>query len=185
MERNGRCSPKAAASRLAAVLLGAASLAGIGAAGAADSARPIGAPAAVDPAAGEAIGAAAVIGYVKTVRGEAWRGPDGAPVPLVVGSPVRTGDTMRTGAGAWLGIVLHDNTVMSFGSGSVARIDDFLYEPTAREGRLSAVLLRGTASVISGLIAKLRPDAQTMRTPTATLGIRGTHFLVKVDESAP
>lgn len=180
MDRNRRCRPKAAASLLAAALVCAACLGAIGPAGAADSAGPLGVP-----GVGGASGAPAVIGYVKTVSGEAWSGPDGAPVPLAVGSPVRIGDTMKTGAGATLGIVLHDNTVMSFGPGTVARIDDFLYAPAAREGRLSTVLLRGTASVISGLIAKLRPDAQTLQTPTATLGIRGTHFLVKVDEAAP
>jgi hypothetical protein len=137
---------------------------------------------AAEPAAAEP---RAVIGRVKTVSGEAWVGPAGALAPAVVGSPVHVGATMRTGPGATLGITLHDDTVMSFGPDTVARIDDFLYEPAVRQGRLAASLLRGTANVVSGLIAKLRPDALTMRTPTATLGIRGTHFLVKVDEPAP
>ena len=40
------------------------------------------------------------------------------------------------------------------------------------------------ASQPSGLIAKMRPEAQTVRTPTGTIGVRGTHFLVKIDDPA-
>jgi len=36
--------------------------------------------------------------------------------------------------------------------------------------------------VISGRIAKQSPDAMTVRTPSAILGVRGTEFLVKVGD---
>lgn len=128
---------------------------------------------------------AAVVGIVKTVVGEAWVGEPGLLERAVPGTSVRVGATLKTGAGASMGVTLKDNTVMALGPGSEARVDDFLFDPDAREGRLAASLLRGTLNFVSGLIAKLRPDAQVVRTPTATLGIRGTHFAVKVDEPAP
>jgi len=34
---------------------------------------------------------------------------------------------------------------------------------------------------VSGRIAKQSPDAMTVRTPTAILGVRGTEFVVSVD----
>lgn len=173
--------------RLAAMAVAGCGLGVAVAAGAADPVGapvPAGAPTAAVPASAP-VAPGAVVGHVKTVSGEAWVGTADAPTPAVAGTPVRVGATMRTGPGATLGVILHDNTVMSFGPETVARIDDYLYEPATRQGRLAASLVRGTANVISGLIAKLRPDAQTMRTPTATLGIRGTHFLVKVDAPAP
>jgi hypothetical protein len=35
---------------------------------------------------------------------------------------------------------------------------------------------------VSGRIAKKSPQAMTVRTPSATLGVRGTEFVVSVDE---
>lgn len=122
------------------------------------------------------------VGVVKSVVGEAWAGPPGALAPAVVGTRLYAGDAVRTGAGGALGVILRDNTVMAFGPGSEARVDEFLFDPDAGEGRMVASLLRGTLNVVTGMIAKLRPDAQLIRTPTATLGVRGTHLLVKVDE---
>jgi hypothetical protein len=36
--------------------------------------------------------------------------------------------------------------------------------------------------VISGRIAKQAPDAMTVRTPAAILGVRGTEFVVTVND---
>ena len=35
--------------------------------------------------------------------------------------------------------------------------------------------------MVSGRIAKQSPDAMTVRTPVAILGVRGTEFVVSVD----
>jgi hypothetical protein len=43
-------------------------------------------------------------------------------------------------------------------------------------------LLRGVATYISGRIAQLAPGAVKIETPTAVLGIRGTHLLIGVDQ---
>ena len=65
------------------------------------------------PAAGAA--AAAVIGYVKTVKGEAFVDSGGQAIKAVEGTPLKVGDVVRTGANGSAGITLKDNTVMSFG----------------------------------------------------------------------
>ena len=41
--------------------------------------------------------------------------------------------------------------------------------------------MKGTFSFLSGQIAKLSPDNVKLMTPDATLGIRGTKLLVKVE----
>jgi hypothetical protein len=126
----------------------------------------------------------AVIGHVKTVSGEAWIGMPGSAVPAVVGAPVRVGALMKTGPAASLGVTLTDNTVMSFGPGTEVTVDEYLFEPDRGELKLGANITRGTLNFISGLIARMRPEAQTVRTPTGTIGVRGTHFLVKVEDPA-
>ena len=41
-----------------------------------------------------------------------------------------------------------------------------------------ATLLKGTLSVVTGLIGKQAPENVRFRTPTVLLGIRGTEFIV-------
>jgi hypothetical protein len=43
-------------------------------------------------------------------------------------------------------------------------------------------MVKGTFAYISGLIAKLAPDAAQLLIPDATIGIRGTKILVHVEE---
>jgi hypothetical protein len=121
------------------------------------------------------------IGYVMKVSGDASVISDGKSVPAAVGTPVMQGSTLRTGPAGALGVTLKDNTVMSFGPNSELRVDEFLFAPARNELKLTANITRGTMNFISGVIAKLKPEAVQVQTPTGTIGVRGTHFLVKVD----
>jgi hypothetical protein len=125
---------------------------------------------------------AAPIGHVKTVSGEAWVGARDAAVAARPGLPIHVGAVMRTGRSGTLGVTLKDNTVMSFGPDTEVVVDDYLFDPGRGGLKLGASITRGTMNFISGMIAKLRPDAQTVRTPTGTIGVRGTQFMVKVDD---
>jgi hypothetical protein len=42
-------------------------------------------------------------------------------------------------------------------------------------------LLAGTMQYLSGLTAKLSPGSMEVDTPTATIGVRGTRFLARVE----
>jgi len=70
---------------------------------------------------------------------------------------------------------------LSLGRGSVLIIDEFVFAP--KQGKFSIVvrMLKGTAAYLSGLIAKLSPDSAHFKTPTASIGIRGTKFVARVE----
>ena len=122
------------------------------------------------------------IGYVMKVDGEASVIVDGKAQPATVGMPVSVGSTVKTGANGALGVTLEDNTIMSFGPNSELSFDAFAYEPAEQDLKLTAKISHGTLNYISGVIAKLKPEAVEINTPTGTIGVRGTHFLVKVDD---
>ena len=65
-------------------------------------------------------------------------------------------------------------------------IDQFVYDPNAGTGKLAASLGRGVFRFVGGKLSK-QDNAVTMRTPTATIGIRGGVMLVRVrpDCTAP
>jgi hypothetical protein len=122
------------------------------------------------------------VGRVKTVNGSASIVRGQSSLPAVVNERVFQGDTLRTGPDGSLGVILKDDTSLSLGPNSVAVVEQFLFAPA--EGKLSVVtrMLKGTAVYISGIIAKLSPQSVRFETPNATIGIRGTRFLIKIDE---
>lgn len=126
----------------------------------------------------------APIGRVKTVSGEAWVGVRGEPVRAEVGTPVPAGAVIRTGPAGKIGVTLRDNTLMSFGPDTEISIDDYRFDPEADDYALDASMTRGTLNFVSGLISRMRPEAQRLRTPNGTIGVRGTQFFVKL-EGAP
>jgi hypothetical protein len=121
------------------------------------------------------------IGFVKTVKGEASVITAGLTVKAVVGTPVRIGSLLKTGSNASMGVTFKDNTVMAFGPDTELVVDDFLYSPNKGKLRLNANLAKGSLAYLSGAIAKIMPDAVTIKTPTGTIGVRGTHFVVRVE----
>ena len=70
---------------------------------------------------------------------------------------------------------------MLSGPNSEMSIESFLFNPADKQLSFITRLIRGTFSFISGQIAKLAPKKVILQTPDATLGVRGTKFLVKVD----
>ena len=125
------------------------------------------------------------IGYVKTVTGEATVSTGKEQVVARAGTPVFTGSRLKTGNPGTLGVTFKDDAVMSFGPDTELLVDDYLYAPGQGKLKLAATMGKGTLNYVSGVIAKLQPDAVTVTTPTGTIGVRGTQFVVKVEESAP
>ncbi len=125
--------------------------------------------------------ATAFAGIVKTIDGDAVIERDGQAVEAIEGMTVHMGDVVKTRSPGSIGLVFRDDAVLSMGPDSTVVIDDYLFEPV--EGKLSfiAKILQGTVSFISGQITKLSPESVNLVTPAATIGVRGTRVLVKVD----
>ena len=125
--------------------------------------------------------AADTIGYIKTASGKAEVIDAGKAVSARVGTPIQMGNLLKTGPDGSLGITFRDNTVMSFGPDTELTVDEYLYEPGKDRLKFGTSMTKGTLQVISGVIAKLKPEAVQMKTPAAVIGCRGTRFLVKVE----
>jgi hypothetical protein len=126
--------------------------------------------------------AAEAIGQIKTLAGEVYILRDNARTPAQAGELLEKVDTVMTGADGRVGITFIDNSRFSLGPNSRIMLEKFVFNPTTQEGEFHTKVERGTLAVISGHIAHTSPDAMKVKTPTSILGVRGTHFLVKVDE---
>ena len=100
----------------------------------------------------------------------------------VKGVEVEMLDSLRTGRGS-LEITFDDDTQVQMTPSAKLTIDDFVYDPNnADAGKLAIKIGRGTARYASGQIAKNRPQAVKIKTPSATVAVRGTDFTATVDE---
>ncbi len=122
------------------------------------------------------------IGFVKTVEGTAFVERASGRVDLKPGDPLYQSDVCETAEGASLGMTFRDNMVLSAGPNTRVTLATFEFVPT--EAKLGVLLrvARGTLQYISGLVAKLAPDAVTIETPAANIAVRGTRFVVRVEE---
>lgn len=125
---------------------------------------------------------AADIGRIKIAKGAVAVDREGATLPATVGMRLQTSDVIRTGGDGSVGITMDDDSLLSAGPNSTLSLDRFAFDPTTSQGKFDASLNKGTLSVISGRIAKQSPDAMTVRTPALILGVRGTTFVVDVNE---
>lgn len=129
-----------------------------------------------------ACAAAETVGYVKTVSGEASVVSGSSTVAARPGTPLALGDTIRTGSTGSMGVTLKDNTMMSFGPSTRFTLEEFLFAPTKGDLLLGGSITAGTLHYVSGVIAKLRPEAVKIKTPSGVIGVRGTRFVVVVKE---
>ncbi|MFC0305347.1 FecR domain-containing protein [Rhizorhabdus histidinilytica] len=115
------------------------------------------------------------VGATAVERGKAKLTP--AP-----GFQLLPGDTLVTGKNGQMSLTFIDDTRFSVGPNSRISVDDFTYDRTAQSGSFVTRVNRGSLAVVSGQIAKSKPDAMKVRTPTSLLGVRGTRFIVEVSK---
>jgi hypothetical protein len=97
------------------------------------------------------------------------------------GTGVEMNDAIKTQAGK-VGITFEDDTKVQVNENSKLIIDDFVYDPKSKAGKLGAKIALGTVRYASGQIAKNSPQNVALNTPTATISVRGTDFTASVDE---
>jgi hypothetical protein len=120
------------------------------------------------------------IGLVRTVSGDAAVTRGETSLPAAPGLKLMIGDTLVTGRDGSLGVILRDDSSLSIGPGSRLVLRRFRFSPSEGKFELVARISRGTMAYLSGLIGRLSPEKVRIETPSATIGIRGTRFALKV-----
>ena len=98
-----------------------------------------------------------------------------------VNAAIEMNDTVVT-ARAKAKLEFDDKTTVNINEQSKIVIDEFVYDPNKGAGKLSMKVALGTARYASGQIAKNNPQNVDVKTPTASIAVRGTDFTMTVDE---
>jgi hypothetical protein len=126
---------------------------------------------------------AADVGLIKVSKGSVQIQRGAAKVPATVGTGIQASDVILTGADGAAGITFTDNSLVSVGPNSVFAIDKYSFDSTTHQGEFEGNLKQGRLAAISGKMVKQSPESMKIRTPSAIMGVRGTEFVVQVDES--
>lgn len=102
---------------------------------------------------------------------------------VYIGNAVTFGERFRTDSTGVVHILFMDRSSMTLGPNSELVIDEFVFRPEAQQGNIAVNLLRGSLRAVGGFVSKfitpLGRSAAQIRTPTATIGIRGGITLVE------
>ena len=97
------------------------------------------------------------------------------------GLHVYQGDMVKTTQGI-LGIIFNDNTRISLARNSVMVVNKYVYKPGKKKYGMITRVMKGQVAVFSGQISNLQANAMVFKTPNATIGSRGSNFLLEVGE---
>jgi hypothetical protein len=130
------------------------------------------APALADP--GDAIGSTVTV--VNQVTGEFKANVRN----LATGDDVLQEEIIAVGLDSVGELMLRDETKVALGPGARLVLDRFVYDPDRSGGAIVLDLIKGGFRFITGLAAK---PVYVIRTPTASVTVRGTIFDVYIEES--
>ncbi len=102
------------------------------------------------------------------------------PRTLGKGLLLNEGDRLTTSDTALAVVKLQDGTRMTVRPGSEMVLQQYRFKQDAADNGMVMQLLRGGFRAITGLISKNSPNAARIQTSTATIGIRGTDFDVRL-----
>lgn len=97
---------------------------------------------------------------------------------LQTGSKIYFGDSILAKEKSSAQILLLDETTLTVGENSEITIDEFIYDPQTKVGKIVSSIKLGTVKIITGKISKENPDNLEIQVPTGSIGARGTEFAV-------
>ena len=100
---------------------------------------------------------------------------------LVKGNPVYLGDKVITGEEGSVRLKMIDDAVLDLRCFSIMVIEEYALNSTSRRSILN--LLQGSLKKVTGQIGKMTKDVYELKTPVASVGVRGTEYALRVFQS--
>ena len=103
--------------------------------------------------------------------------PEEPATTLAVDTRLLSRDLLQTSAKGRVDLIFEDGSRLDIGPGSQVTLDDYVYKPGSGGAQATFSMTKGRMRFTSGDVQR---DGLIIRTPTATMGVRGTAFLVTV-----
>lgn len=111
---------------------------------------------------------------------------DGAVRILSMKSEVESGDTLVTEKNTYAMVKFIDNSEITLKPSTTFKVENFSYDAGKPESDSASFnLVKGGLRSVTGLLGKRNKEKFAMKTPSATIGIRGTTFIAEWVEPSP
>jgi hypothetical protein len=121
---------------------------------------------------------APIVGEASTIVSLVTGTLGGEPREIAIRDNVFSQEVIESGPEAAAKLVFRDGSEFVMGANSRVTLDRFVYDAETGTGQLVMNMLSGVFEFASGL---MRPSSYDLRTPFATLAIRGTRLVVDVN----
>jgi len=123
----------------------------------------------------------ATVGNITEYNGNAAVTREGLSIPTKLGSDVNFMDALETAKGR-MKVKFSDDTKLSLTEHSEVIIDEYYFDPDPSKSKMTISFVQGTARFATGRLGLVPKENIVIKTPTATIGVRGTDFTTTVDE---
>jgi len=123
---------------------------------------------------------AAKIGKAVVVENSVDLITDQGAFEIVVGTDIRTRQTVNTGENSSSQFTMSDDTRLAVGPNSQLLLDEFVYDPNPSNRKVVLKSLKGALRFVTG---KNPSNTYTINTPTAVIGVRGTMFDIYINDN--
>lgn len=131
---------------------------------------------------GNALAQDAHVAFLKNVTGKVSVMRDQTQLLATPGMQLMKRDTVLSGPASSAGVVFVDGTSIAMGAFSELEISRYVFRPEDNQYDFAVALKKGRAVYASGRLAKMSPGSVEVSTPRATVGVRGTRFIIDSDE---
>jgi hypothetical protein len=122
------------------------------------------------------------VGEVVATRGSAIAvSRDRVSRKLSAGNAVYLGDKLITGEDGFMRLRMIDNALLDLRCFSIMVIEEYSLQTTTRRSVLN--ILQGSLRKVTGEIGKWKDDIYELKTPMASVGVRGTEYALRVFQS--
>ncbi|HQX60732.1 MAG TPA: FecR domain-containing protein [Burkholderiaceae bacterium] len=118
------------------------------------------------------------VALFKSVSGDVKVARAGTTLVPVAGTHIMRSDVVTSGPKSTGGIVFVDGTLLTQDASSEIEITRYVFQPETSTYDFSIYLKKGATIYSSGKLGKLSPQSVSVNTPRASVGVRGTRFLV-------
>jgi hypothetical protein len=123
----------------------------------------------------------ASVGKILAMRGDITIQRDSGDVSAKTGITLENKDVIKTSKKSKAQIKLNDGTMVTVGKSTVFKIEDYMFDGT-KNSKAQMKVMKGVFSSITGKIGKIAKNRFKLKTKTASIGIRGTHFTGIIDD---
>ena len=121
------------------------------------------------------------VGKITAVKGEVYIIRDTKQIVATSGSILELKDQVQTKQKAKALVLFNDNTSITVGNNSLLSVNEFVMDlKTPSKSKTNFGFGKGVFRTITGKIGKINPKGFKIKTKSASIGIRGTIFSVKI-----